>query len=58
MPGFTPGIHVFFEAKMWMAGTSPAMTVVSDLEPSQGLTSTVLIAISTPPGMSGLSAFE
>src|ERR1700676_1572515 len=28
MPGLVPGIHVFFlgEAKMWMAGTSPAMT--------------------------------
>jgi hypothetical protein len=30
MPGLVPGIHVllFFEAKTWMAGTSPAMTVV------------------------------
>jgi hypothetical protein len=27
MPGLEPGIHVFREAtKMWMAGTSPAMT--------------------------------
>jgi metallophosphoesterase superfamily enzyme len=28
MPGLVPGIHVFllFEAKTWMAGTSPAMT--------------------------------
>jgi hypothetical protein len=30
MPGLVPGIHVFCsikEAKTWMAGTSPAMTV-------------------------------
>jgi ribosome-binding factor A len=29
MPGLVPGIHVllFFEAKAWMAGTSPAMTI-------------------------------
>jgi hypothetical protein len=28
MPGFMPGIHafLFFAAKAWMAGTSPAMT--------------------------------
>jgi hypothetical protein len=27
MPGLVPGIHVFlYEAKTWMAGTSPAMT--------------------------------
>ncbi|MEA2943276.1 MAG: hypothetical protein QOD09_3805 [Bradyrhizobium sp.] len=28
MPGLVPGIHVFaaFIKKMWMAGTSPAMT--------------------------------
>jgi hypothetical protein len=28
MPGLVPGIHVLlsFEAKTWMAGTSPAMT--------------------------------
>jgi hypothetical protein len=30
MPGFMPGIHVFFRAGLksqtWMAGTSPAMT--------------------------------
>jgi len=38
MPGFMPGIHVFFrakpESKTWMAGTSPAMTElgVSDSE--------------------------
>jgi hypothetical protein len=33
MPGFMPGIHVFFPDRMtittWMAGTSPAMTVFS-----------------------------
>jgi hypothetical protein len=30
MPGLVPGIHVFLaarEAKTWMAGTSPAMTI-------------------------------
>jgi hypothetical protein len=30
MPGFMPGIHVFFifnRKKTWMAGTSPAMTM-------------------------------
>jgi hypothetical protein len=31
MPGFKPGIRVFFcdnfESKTWMAGASPAMTV-------------------------------
>ncbi len=30
MPGLVPGIHVFgpcVEAKTWMAGTSPAMTM-------------------------------
>jgi hypothetical protein len=27
MPGLVPGIHVFlYDAKTWMAGTSPAMT--------------------------------
>jgi hypothetical protein len=26
MPGLVPGIHVFLDAKTWMAGTSPAMT--------------------------------
>ncbi len=26
MPGLVPGIHDFFAAKTWMAGTSPAMT--------------------------------
>jgi len=26
MPGFMPGIHVFFCSPTWMAGTSPAMT--------------------------------
>jgi hypothetical protein len=29
MPGFMPGIHVFYEIipeQTWMAGTSPAMT--------------------------------
>jgi hypothetical protein len=28
MPGFMPGIHVFYlpKNKTWMAGTSPAMT--------------------------------
>ena len=31
MPGLDPGIHVFFlrDAKTWMAGTSPAMTVIA-----------------------------
>jgi hypothetical protein len=30
MPGLVPGIHVFFAVvdKTWMAGTSPAMTIV------------------------------
>jgi hypothetical protein len=30
MPGLVPGIHVFRRggSKTWMAGTSPAMTVV------------------------------
>jgi hypothetical protein len=35
MPGFMPGIHVFFRAtqerKTWMAGTSPAMTELAFL---------------------------
>ncbi|MCP4621831.1 MAG: hypothetical protein GY844_35965 [Bradyrhizobium sp.] len=26
MPGLVPGIHAFFVAKTWMAGSSPAMT--------------------------------
>ena len=26
MPGLVPGIHVFLNAKSWMAGTGPAMT--------------------------------
>jgi hypothetical protein len=31
MPGLVPGIHVFAqERKTWMAGTSPAMTQLSD----------------------------
>jgi uncharacterized protein len=31
MPGLVPGIHVFlfYEAKTWMAGTSPAMTKIA-----------------------------
>jgi hypothetical protein len=28
MPGFMPGIHVFAFVKAWMAGTSPAMTLL------------------------------
>jgi hypothetical protein len=30
MPGLVPGIHFFFakRKKTWMAGTSPAMTMV------------------------------
>jgi hypothetical protein len=28
MPGFMPGIHVFFEVKTWMAGTSGAKTAL------------------------------
>jgi len=27
MAGLVPGIHVFFLQQMWMAGTSPAMTI-------------------------------
>jgi hypothetical protein len=57
MPGFMPGIHVFFcgrfKSKSGMAGPSPAMTV----RDNEGLTSTAIIAISTPPGTSGLLAF-
>src|SRR5882724_5594341 len=26
MPGLVPGIHVLFDRRSWMAGTSPAMT--------------------------------
>ena len=29
MPGLVPGIHAFLLAKAWMAGTSPAMTLLS-----------------------------
>jgi hypothetical protein len=30
MPGLVPGIHVFrLENKTWMAGTSPAMTILA-----------------------------
>jgi hypothetical protein len=31
MPGLVPGIHVYLVsvAKTWMAGTSPAMTIIS-----------------------------
>jgi hypothetical protein len=30
MPGLVPGIHVFFQSrKSWMAGTSPAMTIIA-----------------------------
>jgi hypothetical protein len=29
MPGLVPGIHVFMNSsKLWMAGTSPAMTAI------------------------------
>jgi hypothetical protein len=28
MPGLVPGIHVLLHKKTWMAGTSPAMTVI------------------------------
>ena len=27
MPGLVPGIHALLQAKTWMAGTSPAMTM-------------------------------
>jgi hypothetical protein len=32
MPGLVPGIHVFLvlAAKTWMAGTSPAMTIMDE----------------------------
>jgi hypothetical protein len=32
MPGLVPGIHVFTaqKSKTWMAGTSPAMTVIGN----------------------------
>ena len=32
MPGLVPGIHVFLllPSKAWMAGTSPAMTLIGD----------------------------
>ena len=32
MPGLVPGIHVFFliTLETWMAGTSPAMTVLKN----------------------------
>jgi hypothetical protein len=29
MPGLVPGIHVFEARTSWMAGTSPATTIVS-----------------------------
>ena len=28
MPGLVPGIHAFLRIKAWMAGTSPAMTLI------------------------------
>jgi hypothetical protein len=28
MPGLVPGIHAFLVANAWMAGTSPAMTLM------------------------------
>jgi hypothetical protein len=35
MPGLVPGIHVFdalrIEKKTWMAGTSPAMTIMATI---------------------------
>jgi hypothetical protein len=30
MPGLVPGIHVLDTMKSWMAGSSPAMTMVRD----------------------------
>jgi len=39
MPGLVPGIHVLGSAsKTWMAGTSPAMTVMDVLMPQLGET--------------------
>jgi hypothetical protein len=36
MPGLVPGIHVFSsKAETWMAGTSPAMTKVSECSPDE-----------------------
>jgi hypothetical protein len=35
MPGLVPGIHVFAvsqQEKTWMAGTSPAMTTMVEIE--------------------------
>jgi hypothetical protein len=58
MPGLCRASTSFFVAngqvKTWMAGTSPAMTVIE----KRLLTSAVTVAISTPPGTSGLLAFE
>jgi hypothetical protein len=30
MPGIMPGIHVFINEHLWMAGTSPAMTGLNE----------------------------
>ena len=38
MPGLVPGIHVFEaprQAKTWMAGINPAMTMLETLETSR-----------------------
>src|ERR1700720_1818319 len=37
MPGLVPGIHAFDHQtnKAWMAGTSPAMTMSSNIRPAQ-----------------------
>ena len=41
MPGLVPGIHAFLTSasKTWMAGTSPAMTIVG------------MVKAKTPPGL-------
>ena len=41
----------------WIAGSSPAMTSTVDNREHKGLTLAIPVAISTPPGTSGLLAF-
>jgi hypothetical protein len=58
MPGFMPGIHVFFPAKTWMAGTSPAMTRARSMRAQEVTDRAVFDGYISVPGTSGLFALE
>nr|MEA2797615.1 hypothetical protein [Phenylobacterium sp.] len=49
MPGLVPGIHVLlsYRAKTWMAGTSPAMTELSQLYATYALKYAICVVVAS-----------